>query len=94
MQTGQCTDGTVLCRGTYGNISVSSRWPVVPTSDTVISLSLIQHLSVTGYYPLLSVLYLGQHFPSPDVVSVSMMNLSLGFWQARIGAVQRISFSL
>jgi hypothetical protein len=38
--------------------------------DTVISLGLVQHLIVVGYYLLLSILYLGKHSSNLNVTRV------------------------
>jgi hypothetical protein len=57
------------------------------SGDAVISLSLIQCLTVVGHYSLLSILYLGQHSSNTDVTRVYVND-------KRIGAVQRASFSV
>jgi hypothetical protein len=51
-RSGRYTGGTLVCRGIYENLPVSSRWLVVLTiyHSTV-------SLTVAGYYLLLAILY-------------------------------------
>jgi hypothetical protein len=51
VQSGWCADGTFARKGSYGNILVSSRWPVVSPRS-------VQRLAVLCYYSLMSALYL------------------------------------
>lgn len=45
-----------------------------PSDEAQISLYFIYDLLVVGYYPLLSVIHLGEHFSNTDVTCVSVNN--------------------
>jgi predicted NAD/FAD-dependent oxidoreductase len=70
MRSDQCAGGTLARRGTYGNVPVPQDCKQFLPGDAVISLVLVQRLTVVYYDSLLSVLYLGQHSSNSDVTRV------------------------
>jgi hypothetical protein len=77
-QSGSCAGENLVHTGIYVNVPVLSLWQAVLVGRRSNSSLLVQRLTVVGYNPLLSVLYLRDNSSNSNVTGVCVYHEHTG----------------